>query len=165
MKYLLILLCTATLLACDAKKTSEEKEEAQNEVIAESESLAQAMLGEWRNVSLKVEQQTYKGSDSSSVFEVPKGKWEEILKIQPIRTTYTKDGNYRSEYWSLTDTLVRVSEGLWQVEGDSLVLIEGGVSSAYKTEIEDGVAKFTGYLDWDQDGAADDLYIGVQKKQ
>lgn len=100
-----------------------------------------------------------------SVFNIPKGQWEAVLKIKPILTTYLEDGNYNSEYINLDGSPLQTSTGQWRVEGDSLYLTEQGQTTAYFFEWQEGRATFKGYLDWDNDGASDDLYVGVQVKK
>ncbi|PIQ47593.1 MAG: hypothetical protein COW03_14455 [Cytophagales bacterium CG12_big_fil_rev_8_21_14_0_65_40_12] len=104
------------------------------------------------------------GTSEEQVFDVPKGKWEEILLIQPILTTYTAEGVYSSVYKDLEGEVINTSNGFWDVKGDSLYLTENGVETAYHFNWMQGRAEFKGYLDWDSDGVADDLYTGVQIK-
>ncbi len=99
-----------------------------------------------------------------SLFSVPKGQWEAILGIKPIRTTYALEGKYTSEYISLAGELLQSKEGQWELKGDSLFLTEDNQTTAYFFDWREGKAAFIGYLDWDNDGHADDLYEGVQLK-
>ncbi len=100
-----------------------------------------------------------------SVFSVPKGEWEAVLKIKPILTTYLEDGNYNSEYIGLDGNPLQTTSGKWGVEGDTLYLTEQGKTTAYFFEWQEGKAAFKGYLDWDNDGLEDDLYVGIQVKK
>lgn len=120
------------------------------------------IIGEWTNESMKVF--IDHGTSEEQVFDVPKGKWEEILLIQPILTSYTSDGKYNSVYKDLEGKVINTSNGFWEVKGDSLYLTENGVETAYHFNWMQGRAEFKGYLDWDSDGVADDLYTGVQIK-
>ena len=131
-------------------------------VACKTENNKDLILGQWYNESLSVKLGVETGDSS---FVVPAGEWESILKIKPILTTYSEDGTYRSQYKSLEGKVIRESSGSWEMKGDTLYLIEGGVTTSYHFKWMDGKAKFTGYLDWDQDGAADDLYEGVQIKK
>ena len=121
-------------------------------------------MGQWYNESLTVKLNAKSGYGDSS-FVVPPGKWEEILEIKPILTTYLKNGTYHSQYENLKGQAIRESKGTWEVKGDTLYLTEEGITASYHFEWLDGKAKFTGYLDWDQDGVADDLYEGIQVKK
>ncbi len=99
------------------------------------------------------------------MYEVPKGKWEEVLKIKPIQTIYKDDGTYNSTYWDLDGTVMRETGGEWEMVGDTLFLTDSGVRTGYHVEWMEGKAAFSGYLDWDSDGDEDDLYRGVQIKK
>lgn len=129
-------------------------------------NLKEALIGEWRNVSLHVTHPTHKGSDSTHIIIVEKGKWVEKMQMAPIRTHYKKDGTYFSEYRTVADSLFFLSEGTWDVENDSLMMTIGPKKTRvmYKVELDGKEAKITSRLDFDADGQADDLYVGVQKK-
>lgn len=126
--------------------------------------LKDKLIGSWTNVDLKVSLNHHKVGDSAYQFEVPIGQWEAMLNIKPILTDFRDDGSYRSEYRTLEDSLIREIEGKWQFEQDSLILIEAGTATLYHVEMMDTLVIFTGWLDWDQDGEADDLYTGRQSK-
>lgn len=118
------------------------------------------LQGIWENVSMKI---TYTNSDS--VFVVPEGKWEEILSIMPIRTTYKPDSTYKSNYYKLDGTLLFTSEGFWEVQKDTLIMTSReGVANKYHFKKTNELGKFVGVIDWDGDGVSSELYEGVQKK-
>lgn len=114
--------------------------------------------GQWVNISMKVTI----NADVDSVVDIPPGKWEEILQIKPILTTLKDDSTFISEYRNLGDSLFMTSTGVWWLDKDSLYMEEHGVLNAYHLKIRNDTASFTGYIDWDQDGEADDLYYGEQ---
>jgi hypothetical protein len=126
--------------------------------------LTEQLIGSWTNVDLKVSLNHHQEGDSAYQFEVPMGQWEAILNIKPILTDFRDDGSYRSEYRTLEDSLIREVEGNWKFDRDSLILIEAGTATLYHVEVVDSLVIFTGWLDWDQDGEADDLYTGRQHK-
>jgi hypothetical protein len=146
------------LLSCQSQTT-------ESESIENDQQLYSRILGEWQNLSLVVKIQSRGNNpDSSAVFEVPEGKWEEVLQIRPIVTVYSNDSTFTSTYSNLKDSVVNISNGTWSVKGDSLYLLQSGQTTSYYTRFDGNKAEFTGYTDWDQDGNADDLYVGVQKK-
>ncbi|MDZ4678825.1 MAG: hypothetical protein SH848_18105 [Saprospiraceae bacterium] len=133
-----------------------------------SKPLDKRFIGEWRNESMRVEYATYRGSDSTFVMEVPAGKWEAKMKMQPIRTTYKADGSYVSEYRTLTDSISLRRKGTWTANGKRLILRETEPDSReYVNDysISGKRARFSSTLDFDSDGKNDDLYQGVQRKQ
>lgn len=103
--------------------------------------------------------------NSDSTFSIPKGQWESILNIKPILTTYLKDGTYSSRYTDLDGGIVRTVLGQWKVKNDSLFLTEENSTTAYFFTWQNDRGSFKAFLDWDGDGAADDLYTGIQIKQ
>ena len=143
---------------------SSNEKQANSEEPKEIESLEKAILGTWENVSLSVTVHSVNNTDSTKKVNIPRSEWEEKLKIKPIQTTYLEDGTFTSEYRDLNDSLVNKNEGLWAVAGDSLALTSDEVTTKYWAECKNDTAVFTGYLDWDGDGLADDLYKGVQRK-
>lgn len=162
MKRILILAFITTItLACESGKKTE-GEELVEEKSETKYTLKEDMIGEWRNVAMKV---TIKGEEADSVVDVPAGKWEEVLQIQPIRTVFSEEGTYNSEYRGLDDSIIMTSTGTWSVKGDTLIMTEQGKTNYYITTVKDGMAEFNGYVDWDEDGLADDHYWGKQKKQ
>lgn len=102
---------------------------------------------------------------TDSLFSVPKGQWEAVLGIKPIITTYTEDGKYTSDYISLEGDLLQSKEGQWQLKGDTLYLTEDEQTTAYFFDWREGKAGFISYLDWDNNGKANDLYEGIQVKK
>ena len=124
----------------------------------------QLILGQWYNESMMVELDAKSGK-IDSVFNVPVGQWESILEIKPIETTYSSDGKYASEDFSLEGDKMQTSEGQWSLEGDTLFLTAEGKTTGYHFRWIEGKAIFRRYLDWDNDGLADDLYTGIQIKR
>lgn len=120
---------------------------------------ADNILGTWSNLSMTV---TY--LDIDSVYDVPEGKWEEILRIKPIKTTYHEDSTFVSEYVKLDGSPLFTSTGKWYLKKDSLYLETDGALSAYKFSMENNVGRFVGKIDWNGDGSARELYDGKQQK-
>lgn len=161
-KILTLALITAFIFSCDSNRKEAGEQAVEQGPETETATLKEGMLGEWRNVAMKV---TIKGEQSDSVVDVPAGKWEEVLKIQPIRTVFNEDGSFTSEYRGLDNTIIMTSTGTWDVKGDTLEMTQEGSTTYYVTSIEGDMAEFEGTLDWDEDGQADDLYWGRQQKQ
>lgn len=133
-------------------------------VSCQSNTKKTQLLGQWYNESMSVQLGASDG-EVDSLFSVPKGQWESVLGIKPILTTYAEDGSYTSEYISLEGELLQSKAGQWSLEGDTLFLTEDGQTTAYFFDWREGKAGFIGYLDWDNDGKANDLYEGIQIKK
>jgi hypothetical protein len=125
------------------------------------------MIGEWNNLSIRVDIETKKNTDSSEVLNVEQAEWEQRLKIKPIRTYFRADSTWNSAHYNLNDSLVYNPSGKWWIENDSLIMVQTFPSvdtSSYLLKLNKDTASFTSRLDWDMDGKKDDLYVGRQLK-
>jgi hypothetical protein len=128
-------------------------------------TLADDLVGEWRNVYLNVTMPTVGNSDSTATTVCDSTNWETMLHIKPIHTFFNKDGTYRSEYFTLSDSLFRKTAGTWSVSNDTLVMHESnGAIYKLRTVVNKNLAEFDGVLDFDSDGKVDDHYVGRQRK-
>ena len=153
-KILPVVLFFTLLVSCESKKEVESKEDSET-----MPSISEQLIGKWHNLEIKV---IVKTDNGDSVVYVPQDKWEEILQIKPIVTAFNADSTFVSEYRSLDDQIIMTSTGTWSVEGDSLMMSERGSDNAYHTTLKNDTVSFSGYIDWDEDGEADDLYTGTQ---
>ncbi|HVU55518.1 MAG TPA: hypothetical protein VHD83_10705 [Puia sp.] len=122
--------------------------------------LAKALIGEWRNLYVRI-------NIKDKVMEADSSNWEARLQIKPIRTHFQADGSYYSEYRNLQDSIVRRPSGTWTLKGDSLTMSQlqpEHMQMTFQLHIEKDVATFTGLIDFDGDGKADNLYFGRQRK-
>lgn len=125
------------------------------------------LIGEWNNLSMKVETISKDNSDSNEVLEVDRKHWEEKLKIKPIRTFFRADSTYNSAHYNLDDSLVYNPSGRWWIDGDKLVMLQtfpAPDTSDFILHINGDIATFEGLVDWDMDGKKDDKYFGQQLK-
>jgi hypothetical protein len=125
------------------------------------------LIGEWNNLSIRINIQSKNNSDSSEVFEVNRPEWEERLKIKPIRTFFREDSTWNSAHYNLKDSLVYNPSGKWWIKDDMLVLFQDFPSldtTSYTLQLKKDTASFAGLVDWDMDGKKDDNYIGRQIK-
>ena len=140
-----------------------------DEEAVENKELEKKLIGEWRNVSLKLTMNTFSNKDSTKVFEVNEEDWERKMNIRPIKTIYFADGTYISEHRNLRDSIIYSPAGRWVILGDTVIMRdtfpELGLSYRYKININKDLVEFTGIEDCDRDGSADDQYFGVQRKQ
>jgi len=128
-------------------------------------SLAKQLIGEWRNVYVKIT--LHHKTDPVFVMEADSSNWEEKLQIKPIRTHFMEDGTYYSEYRNVKDTLVKKPSGTWKLKRDSLFMTQQiPDKSIYKFHLKiiKDRATFTGVIDFDGEGIDNDEYFGIQKK-
>jgi hypothetical protein len=145
------------LVSCEAEEIPENKE------------LEKQMIGEWRNVALKIKMNTFGNKDTFRILEVDEKNWEARMKIQPIRTFYRADGTYNAEHRNLKDSLIYNPAGRWAILDDTIIMMdtfpERALAYRYKIVIKNNMAEFTGVEDCDRDGKADDDYYGLHRKE
>ncbi|MBL6449010.1 hypothetical protein JMN32_22050 [Fulvivirga sp. 29W222] len=156
-----LVLVSAFIFSCGNSEKEADEHSHKRKAKAAS-TLKEDIIGEWRNIAMRV---IIRGESADSVVNVPAGKWEEVLKIQPITTVFNNDGSFSSEYRDLDDAIIMTSTGMWAVNGDTLEMTQEGSTTRYTTKVEGGIVEFEGSLDWDEDGEADDYYWGKQEKQ
>lgn len=151
--YLLTLFCL--FFSCSSKENKK--------------SPSEQLVGEWRNVYMKVEMQTVNNTDSNDILEVSEENWEKMMQIRTIQTFYNADGTYNSKHTNLKDSVIYNPAGKWQIQGDSIIMSDTfpktGLIYKYKIAIKDNNVEFWGVEDFDQDGNKDDKYYGTQKRQ
>lgn len=159
MKYLLPLACG--LLLCSAcTHTSDGTEET----TASSPALKELLVGNWESVSLRVDIPSANQSEADEQLLVPAGAWPEKVGMLPIRLEYLPNNTYRVEFRSLEDSVIRLDRGVWNIFGDTLMLIEADASYQYRIRIKNNHLEKKATLDWDGDGQEDDLYECIYKK-
>ncbi|MES2108511.1 MAG: hypothetical protein V4577_07185 [Bacteroidota bacterium] len=132
---------------------------------ASKPDLRSQLIGEWRNVYVKVNMHTK--SKPAVVMEADSSNWEKRLGIKPIRTHFLKDGTYYSEYRNLKDSTVRRPAGTWSLKGDSLSMTQLTPDKSIlklHLSITHDQATFHGMIDFDGEGVDNDEYFGIQKK-
>lgn len=159
----LFLITSAFLFSCSVKENNKK--------------IYNPLVGEWRNVSMKVEMPTVNNTDSTSVVEVTEANWEQLMKIRTIQTFFKADGTYNSVHTNLNDSILYNPAGKWLISGDSIIMTDtfpqAGLTYKYRFTVreqnttgkKEWLAEFWGIEDFDQDGKKDDSYYGVQRKQ
>jgi len=140
--------------ACQSDTTQEERA---------NQPLEEAIIGVWEAVSFRVMVNSVQNSDSSYVFEISEEEWESRLKVKPVVRYFYKDKKFIEQFRGLDDVPYDTIRGMWNTFGDTLMMIEPNATYNYEVEIEKGLSKYYGLLDWDSDGNADDEYTGVYR--
>lgn len=125
--------------------------------------LKTVLPGTWETIAFQVNINTFQNTDSTFVMEVKSGEWEAKMQMRPILTEYAVDNRYYIIYNSLKDSLLRTDRGIWNVFGDTLMLISPEATYQYEVLKKDSHLELRSVLDWDGDGVEDDEYIGIQK--
>jgi len=125
------------------------------------------IAGTWSNTLMKMKFESYKNTTKDSTLIVTKDNWVEILKIQPIKTTFEINGTYKSEYFGSDGKFLQAVSGKYWFQNDSVVLkqlLPKEDFNAYKTKIWGNSISFETNIDFDSDGKKDDYYYGEQEK-
>lgn len=155
-----LFLAAVILTACSSRNSGPEA--------TSTNALSDDLIGEWRNTYIKVTMNSVSGApDSVMVMEADTANWEQVVRLKPIRTFFNEDGSYHSDHYGLNDSLLFSARGTWAVSNDTLTMDQTTPNVAtykFKTAINNDVVTFSGRLDFDEDGAEDDDYIGKQQK-
>lgn len=158
MKYIypisLLVVLGAAIVACS-------NEPAPTEDPVATVDLKQALQGTWQTTQLTVAVNSVNGLDSFRVDELTERVWEVEFGMQPPVFFFQTDQKFRREHKTLGGDLVDESRGMWNVFGDTLMLIEPEVTYQYTVKMSDGRMAFRTLLDWDEDGVEDDEYQSV----
>ncbi|MEM6395056.1 MAG: hypothetical protein AAF741_01820 [Bacteroidota bacterium] len=123
--------------------------------------VSEALLGTWELIELEVDQVTIDGSDSSYTRFISEANWLRQYGVNPGRTTFTSDGKFVRKTRLANAEEVNLVHGLWQtLGGDSVRTIEPNIVRVLVTEFNATQDQFewTGLVDDDNDGEADDSY-------
>lgn len=170
MRICLLILITVFFYSC----VSGQKEGASQEVVEDTNEieeefnyvsqLEQDIVGEWTNVSMRIMVKTYNNSDTSFIVDINEENWDMKMTVKPIVTTINEDGTYSSEFRNSFDSLIYKPEGTWLLDGDTLIMQDHQETYKYQIFIDGDISEFNSYVDWDNDGVADDEYFGIQRK-
>jgi hypothetical protein len=132
---------------------------------AATSQLNQQLPGTWEAVSVQVQLNSVNNiADSNEIFTIKEEEWIGRLGVKPVKTFYQADNKYRQEFTGLNDSIMSLNRGMWNVFGDTLMMIEPTTTYQYTVMIKSGLAEFRAMVDWDGDGEEDDAYLGVHRK-
>jgi hypothetical protein len=154
---ILILAITFSSLSCRQDSGSQGADESRPD-------LQTTLPGTWEAVSIRVDIPTVDSTQYDSVFTVSEEYWVDKFRIQPVKTYFQPDNKYRQEFRNSMDSLLNEVKGIWNVFGDTLMLIEPNATNTYLVEVGKGLVTFKATVDWDGDGATDDAYKAVHRK-
>jgi len=154
MRLLIFITLVLFLLACESKESSVEDNSIQRS----------DLVGVWEQVDLKVTYNTFDVPDSMRIFQVEEENWTKVLSVKPVKTYFKADSTYRQDFIGLDDNVYDTQRGLWNLIGDTLMLISPNATYTYEINlVANGTCQYLGLLDWDGDGAEDDKYEATQR--
>ena len=133
----------------------------------EEEPEGNAIIGTWKSTYVSAKFKSFNGTEKDTSFEVTQPNFLKVLGISNNIGYYYEDGSYVEKYFDKNDSLFMEAKGRWELIGDSILVNQRSPSLTsnklhFKMDKEFGT--FTGYVDWDRDGAKDDFYVAVAKK-
>ncbi len=156
--WLLIVSFSCFIWSCQNQTDNNSREENTNP------DLISELPGTWEAVSIKVNMPSVYSTEIDSVFEVSEEYWVEKFSIKPVVTIFQADKKYIQRFRNSQDSLLNEVKGIWNVFGDTLMLIEPNSTNSYIVQLDKGLITFNSDVDWDGDGAQDDTYQGVHRK-
>lgn len=151
-----LLICTLGLFAFLACKREPGKAPE-----TKAPDLKTVLPGTWAATYLNVKMPTYQSGDTTEVFEASEEYWEAKYQVKPYRTYYGDDKKFHTVFRGVRGDVFGEAKGIWNVFGDTLMMIEPKKTVQYKVLIDKGMAHFSAVLDWDQDGKEDDEFYAI----
>ncbi|PSR11616.1 MAG: hypothetical protein DA408_07440 [Bacteroidetes bacterium] len=148
--------CLSLLIACQGT-TGEDNP-------AEKPDLKQELQGTWQTIQINVAVNSADGLDTFRTESLTQDVWERDFNMHPPVFYFKPDQKFTRVHRNLLDEVVDESRGMWNVFGDTLVLIEPHATYTYVVKMGEGRASFRSFIDWDEDGAEDDEYQSLQRK-
>jgi hypothetical protein len=162
MKTLYYFFCITLLFSCANNDQNQVRQEAEN--FADSVLLIanypKEIIGDWVANSIKIDIK----SDSATQVYVAKGEFETKLNHKPMQTTFLPNNTYQIDYLNLQDSIFEKRRGVWNIFGDTLLLIEDDATYKYAIKMRHNHLQYQAQLDWDNDTEVDDTYTQIDQK-
>lgn len=140
------------------------QQDAVNENNMAGYDLKTALKGTWQTFQINVAINTADGRDTFRTESLTQEVWEKAFNMESPVYYFQADQKFRRVHRTLNGEIFSQSRGMWNTFGDTLVLIEPDTTYQYLVRIGNGKATFRTFLDWDDDGEADDEYQGLQRQ-
>jgi len=151
-------------ISCSTPDKQKESVESPTKIMVEEVNITDLMVGKWDSKILKVNKPTVGGSDQTEIIDVNPDNYEAIVGLKTATIYFFKDSTYREEYILPDNQIAFTQEGIWRIDGDSLITLITSPSVnefKYHLRIEGDTAFFTARMDYDGDGEKDDDFYGV----
>ncbi|RME98329.1 MAG: hypothetical protein D6772_09175 [Bacteroidetes bacterium] len=157
--FLSLLILLIFIMACQSEHSPSDKPEQ-----AAPTDLQEELIGTWQTVQLNVAVNSADGLDSFRAEQLTELVWERQFRMEPPIYYFRPDQKYRRVHRDLDGRIVDESQGSWETSGDTLILTEPGQTYRYVVKAGDGRATFRTLMDWDEDGAEDDVFQSLQRR-
>lgn len=152
------------LVSCQNEKEIRAEARASVDSLVALDNLRKEIVGNWETLSFHTSIKTANNKDSSYSIYAGKGEWEAKLGVKPFRTSFKENNTYEMEFRDLADSIMETKRGIWNVFGDSLLMIEEDGTYQYRIRGNKDYLEFKSTLDWDGDGVEDDEYMRIEQR-
>lgn len=159
-KYLALIAVSIMVMGCQSLQED-------NDSILTGNTLANQMAGQWTTIELHIEAKSWGNSDKDSTFTIHQSQFNTSFGFAKNKGVYKLDGTFEEEFISDVDTVLSKVSGNWDAKGDTVYVQQmyPNISeNHYHFELKGDTGYFTGYLDWDRDGKADDYFVSKSFK-
>ena len=146
------------LSACSGDRASENGEQGPQKPLTE------ILPDTWESVTINVRVNSVENMDSTAYFSIPESDWKDLYMVKPPKVFFEPGNKYRREHRNFQDSIISMSRGMWNVFGDTLMMIEKDATYQYFVKRGNGLVTFSTLMDWDGDGQDDDEYEEVKRK-
>jgi hypothetical protein len=151
--------CIFFIFSCQSNTPTEESNESQFPLTQDD------LYGKWQILSFKVTYNALLGiPDSQYVFEVKEENWQQILATKPTISYFYQNNTFRQEFIDNNNVPYDTIRGIWNLLGDTLMLISPTASYTYQVSLQSNRAIYSSIIDWDGDGEEDDEYFAIYKQ-
>lgn len=153
---------TILLFSCADNEQNQVRQQAEifADSVLQTANYPKEIVGDWVSNSIKIDI----NADSAYHVFVAKGEWEAKLNHKPIQTTFRANNTYKIDYLNLQDSIFEKRRGVWNIFGDTLMLIEDDATYRYAIKMRRNHLQYQAKLDWDSDGEIDDTYTQIDQK-
>ncbi len=146
-------------IACTSGQNK--KVESTSEEVNFGDFQENAIVGNWKNLTINVDLETYNNSDTSFRVSITEDNWKLKMNIDPIVTEIYDDGTFLTNYRDTLSNIFHQNKGTWYIDGDSLYLEDqSGELFPYQVYINGNRMEMKTMVDYDEDGKKDDFYQG-----
>ncbi len=126
------------------------------------------IIGTWVTKEIQIQILTKDGGPNDEEVLLLEKDFPDKLGMKQNIGIFNSDGSYQEKFITMDDRENYTGKGTWSIEGDSLLIIVTDPSSnrtKFGVVRKDDQIKVRAYVDWDRDGAKDDLMSGTSELQ
>lgn len=130
----------------------------------ETIDLKTALQGTWQTYQINAAINSADGRDTFRSENLTQEVWEQVFQMEPPVYYFQADQKFRKIHRTLAGETMSEKKGMWNIFGDTLMLIQPDTTLQFIIRLKDGRASFRHYADWDDDGIVDDEVQELQRQ-